>query len=155
MTKEEARTHLQYSAWASRRLLDAALALDQEMLHREMNVSHKTMFDTLAHIYFGDRVWLERVVALPIPAEAPLEIAWPKVMEGWLEWADAPGDSDLERIVVFKDTQGNPHQSPVRQIVLHVVNHATLHRGQVMAMFRQLGLAPPPTDLMRYYRENK
>jgi len=155
MTKEEARNHLQYSAWASRRLLDAVQALDAEMLHREMNVSHKTMFDTLAHIYFGDRVWLERVVALPIPAETPMESGWRKVIEGWLEWADAPGDSDLERVVVYKDTRGNAHQSTVRQIVMHVVNHATLHRGQLMAMFRQLGLAPPPTDLMHYYRENK
>jgi len=125
------------------------------MLHREMNVSHKTMFDTLAHIYFGDRVWLERVVASPIPAETPMESGWRRVIEGWLEWADAPGDSDLERIVVYKDSRGNAHQSTVRQIVMHVVNHATLHRGQVMAMFRQLGLAPPPTDLMHYYRENK
>jgi uncharacterized damage-inducible protein DinB len=155
MTKEEARTHLRYSGWASRRLLDAALALDAEMLHREMNVSHRSLFQTLAHIYFGDRVWLERVVALPIPAEDPLENAWPKVMERWLEWANAPGDSDLDRIVSYKDTRGNDHRTPLWQIVLHVVNHGTLHRGQVMAMLRQLGVAPPPTDLIFYYRENK
>jgi len=36
--------------------------------------------------------------------------------------------------------------------VLHLVNHDSLHRGQVMAMIRQLGIAPPPTDLMMYYR---
>jgi len=155
MTKEEARTHLRYSGWASRRLLDAALALDTEMLHREMNVSHRSLFQTLAHIYFGDRVWLERVVALPIPAEDPLESAWPRVTERWLEWANAPGDSDLDRIVSYKDTRGNDHRTPLWQIVLHVVNHGTLHRGQVMAMLRQLGVAPPPTDLIFYYRENK
>jgi uncharacterized damage-inducible protein DinB len=45
--------------------------------------------------------------------------------------------------------------SPIWQIVLHLVNHATLHRGQVMAMLRQLGAVPPPTDLMVYYREQK
>jgi uncharacterized damage-inducible protein DinB len=155
MTKEEARTHLRYSGWASRRLLDAAFALDNEMLHREMSVSHRSVFNTLAHIYFGDRVWLERVVASPIPAQDPLETAWPKIIERWLEWANAPGDSDLERIVVYKDTRGNDHHTPLWQIVLHVVNHATLHRGQVMAMLRQLGIAPPPTDLIFYYRENK
>ncbi|MEP7352919.1 MAG: DinB family protein [Acidobacteriota bacterium] len=34
--------------------------------------------------------------------------------------------------------------------MLHVVNHATLHRGQVMGMIRQLGIAPPVTDLIFY-----
>jgi uncharacterized damage-inducible protein DinB len=51
--------------------------------------------------------------------------------------------------------KGNPYETPLWQIVMHVVNHATLHRGQVMAMFRQLGVGPPPTDLIFYYREQK
>jgi uncharacterized damage-inducible protein DinB len=44
-------------------------------------------------------------------------------------------------------------RTPACQIVLHVVNHATLHRGQVMGMLRQMGTAPPNNDLMNYYRE--
>ena len=48
--------------------------------------------------------------------------------------------------------KGDPFETPLWQIVLHVVNHATLHRGQVMAMLRQLGIPPPPTDLISYYR---
>jgi uncharacterized damage-inducible protein DinB len=36
---------------------------------------------------------------------------------------------------------------------MHVVNHATLHRGQVMGMLRQMGIDPPHTDLMNFYRE--
>jgi uncharacterized damage-inducible protein DinB len=155
MTKDEARTHLRYSQWASRRLLDAALALDPEKLHREMSVSHKSLYDTLAHIQMADRVWLERVLGSPVPPEEPIESAWPKIYERWQAWSDSLADSDLERIIAYKDLRGNPHQSALWQIVLHVVNHATLHRGQVMAMFRQLGVAPPPTDLIFYYRETK
>jgi uncharacterized damage-inducible protein DinB len=37
--------------------------------------------------------------------------------------------------------------------VVHVVNHATLHRGQVVGMLRQLGIRPPATDLVFYYYE--
>jgi uncharacterized damage-inducible protein DinB len=36
-------------------------------------------------------------------------------------------------------------------VVLHLVNHGTLHRGQVMGMIRQLGIVPPGTDLLHYY----
>ena len=56
----------------------------------------------------------------------------------------------LDRIVAltFRGAQFEP---TVKQIVMHVVNHATLHRGQVMAMFRQMEIKPPATDLMGYY----
>jgi uncharacterized damage-inducible protein DinB len=60
-------------------------------------------------------------------------------------------DADLDRYVAFKRGNGAESGAPVWQIVLHVVNHGTLHRGQVMGMLRQLGVAPPPTDLIRYY----
>ena len=155
MTKDEARTHLRYSGWASRRLLDAALALDPELQHREMNVSHKSLFDTLAHIHSADRAWLGRVLGSPITQDDQMELAWPEIQRRWVEWSETLEDSDLDRIIAYKDFRGNDHQTPLCQIVLHVVNHATLHRGQVMAMFRQLGVAPPPTDLIFYYRENK
>lgn len=155
MTINDARAHLNYNAWASRRLLDAALQLPKDELHREMNVSHKSIHGTLQHIHFADRIWLARVLGAPIEQSDPLEAAWPEIHRRWLEFADLLNDSDLARIISYKDMSGNPHETPLGQIILHHVNHATLHRGQVMAMFRQLGHKPPPTDLIFYYRETK
>ena len=42
---------------------------------------------------------------------------------------------------------------PAWQIVMHVVNHGTLHRGQIVGMLRQLGVKPPATDIVFYYYE--
>ena len=64
-------------------------------------------------------------------------------------------DQDLDRTITFKMLNGNPAEAPLTHVVLHVVNHATLHRGQVVAMIRQLGVKPPATDLIGYYRELK
>jgi uncharacterized damage-inducible protein DinB len=50
-------------------------------------------------------------------------------------------------------SDGKMARTPAWQIVLHVVNHATLHRGQVVGMLRQMGIAPPHTDLMFFYWE--
>lgn len=68
-------------------------------------------------------------------------------------WADALTHQDLVRLVDYQDMKGNAHRTPVWQIVLHVVNHATLHRGQAMSLLRQLGAEAVPTDLIFYYRE--
>ncbi len=153
MTAEEARNHLRYSRWASSKLLDAAQQLDPEQLHREMNVSHKSIFSTLAHIHLADRVWIERVTGEKMEQPEPLELAWPQVHKRWEEFLAGIKDSDLTRVIHYTDSRGNPYDSALWQIVLHVVNHATLHRGQVMAMFRQIGVAPPHTDLIFYFRE--
>ncbi len=161
MTADEVRTHLRYSGWASRRLLGAAVTLGPEDLNRDMGVSHRSVLGTLAHIHFADRTWFSRVADPSIesdsagdpPALQTLEGDWSRIQKRWEEWAGSLTDADLTHVVSYKTSQGTPHQTPVWQIVLHVVNHATLHRGQVMAMLRRLGVPPPPTDLIFYYRE--
>jgi uncharacterized damage-inducible protein DinB len=156
MTAKEAQIHFQYSTWASARLLEAALKLSPEDANKDLGCSHKGVLETLNHIHMADRSWLFRVLGetMEQPTEA-LEVEWPKIQKKWEEWVDALKDEDMTRAIAYKDLKGNFHVSPIWQIVLHVVNHATLHRGQVMAMFRQLGQAPPPTDLIFYYREQK
>jgi len=162
MTAADVRTHIRYSGWASRRLLQVALALTDEDLSRDMSVSHKSILNTLGHIHFADRIWFSRVVDPAIevyrsglPPEGSLEEKWSEVQKRWEDWADSLSDADLERVVSYTSTEGKPFQTPLWQILLHVVNHATLHRGQVMAMLRQLGVPPPATDLIFYYRQLK
>jgi len=153
MTAAEARTHIRYSGWASQRLLNAAMSLEPEMMHRDLGVANKSVHGTLDHILMADRIWLARVTGAPIQPEGTLDMEWPRIQQRWQQFVDQLTDADLPRVVAYADLKGNAHQSPLCQIVLHVVNHATLHRGQVMAMFRQLSIAPPPTDLIFYYRE--
>jgi uncharacterized damage-inducible protein DinB len=154
MTPEEIRLHISYSSWASRKLFDVALALPEEQQRREFDVSHKSLMGTLEHIFFADRIWFARTVDPSVlQSEETLSIAWPLLHKRWEDWADALTSEEIVRIVAYKDLKGNPHSTPVWQIALHVVNHATLHRGQAMSLLRQLGVAPPPTDLIFYYRE--
>ena len=82
-----------------------------------------------------------------------VETIWPEIQRRWEAWALSQTDADLAKDVSYKLMDGSAGQSPAWQIVLHVVNHGTLHRGQVMAMLRQRGIAPPATDLIYYYRE--
>jgi uncharacterized damage-inducible protein DinB len=156
MTAEEIRLHIFYSGWASRKLLDAALALPEEQQHREFGVSHKSLFGTLEHIFLADRIWLSRTVDPRVLASQEVfPMAWAPVQQRWERWASVLTHQEIVRSVDYKDLKGNSHRTPVWQIALHVVNHATLHRGQAMSLLRQLGVAPPPTDLIFYYREIK
>jgi uncharacterized damage-inducible protein DinB len=157
MTTAEIRTHLRYSGWASQRLLDAATKLSPEDQTRNVGVSHSSILGTLSHIHFADRIWYSRVVDPnePVIREsdlATLEKEWPAIQRKWEAWAEGLQDADLGRMVAYKTTDGIPFETATEKVILHLVNHDSLHRGQVMGMIRQLGIAPPPTDLMMYYR---
>src|SRR5262249_12983048 len=71
----------------------------------------------------------------------------------WEAWADAATDADMARQVPFKSRFVGNAGLPAWQIVMHVVNHATLHRGQIVGMLRQLGVKPPTTDIVFYCYE--
>ena len=156
MTASDAGVHLRYSAWASQKLLDAVGALSADDLNRNIGVSHGSLVGTLGHIQFADWIWYTRAIApMDRPAETldVMQSAWPDLLQKWISWADTLTDADIARVIDYKALDGKPLRTPLWQIILHVVNHATLHRGQAMAMLRQLGVKPPGTDLIYYYRE--
>ena len=59
---------------------------------------------------------------------------------------DALGDEGVARVFEYKLLSGQPGASPLWQMLQHVVNHASYHRGQVTTMLRQLGAAPAKSD---------
>jgi uncharacterized damage-inducible protein DinB len=157
---ETLRTHLRYAAWASARIVDAAARLSPEELTRDFRSADKHVLGTLAHVYAADRVWLGRIHGTPPPVfidpdrDVRLEVVqtdWPALLGRWQAWASALDDATAP--CTYQDLQGRTHTTPLWQIVLHVVNHGTHHRGQAAAMIRAMGHVPPPLDLIRYYRE--
>ena len=62
-------------------------------------------------------------------------------------------DESMQAGTTYKDLAGNEYTNPLGLLMQHVVNHATLHRGQVVAMIRQLGIKPPATDFVFYFRK--
>jgi uncharacterized damage-inducible protein DinB len=154
------RTHLHYTTWASARIVEAAAALSPEELTRDHKSADKSVLGTLAHIYAADRMWLGRIQGAPpavffdpaVDMQWPVvQHEWPALLARWQAWGDALQDASVA--VAYHDLKGNPYSTPLWQIVLHVVNHGTHHRGQVSAMIRAMGHTPPPLDLIRYYRE--
>ena len=154
------RLHLDYSAWASQRMLDAASKLTEDERSRDFKTSDKCVTSTLAHAFAADRVWLGRIQGNPPPAFIDdkdrqfdvLRKEWPALQQRWKEWAAPLTDQDVVAKISYKDLKGNAYEQLLWQILLHVVNHATHHRGQVSGFLRSMGHAPPPLDLIAFYR---
>lgn len=160
MTAEILRLQLSYTTWASQRLVKAAAELTPEDLRRDFGTADKSVLGTLVHVMAADRIWLARVLGEPPAAFtteedfqlAALEDRWPAVQNGWSKWSMNVDDDQVRNILRYKDTKGREWAQPLWQVVLHVVNHATHHRGQVSGFLRTMGIRPPSLDLTTYYR---
>ncbi len=161
VSSETLRTHVDYHAWASRRLVEAAAHLSSEELHRDFRTADRSVLDTLVHIFAADRLWLRRMEGLPFQGYssdadrslAVLQNDWPALMERWREWAASLSEVQIAEPLAYTDLKGRAWSQPVWQLVLHVVNHGTHHRGQVSGFLRSMGHIPPALDLIHYYRE--
>jgi uncharacterized damage-inducible protein DinB len=163
MTHAEVQTLIDYNYWARDRLLEAVDRLTPEQFTRDLGSSFRSVRDTLAHLHAAEWIWYRRWVgespsALPpadrFPDAASVGTAW-RDMEAQIRAYFTPLDDwALERVIEYKSTAGVPGASVLWQMLQHVVNHATYHRGQVTTLLRQMGAAPPKSmDLIAFYRE--
>jgi uncharacterized damage-inducible protein DinB len=153
-------SQLDYTEWASQRLLEAAAGLPAEELIRDHGTADKSVLGTLVHIYAADRSWLGRVrQQAPAPfindSDFSLDVLrrdWPAIFQGLRDWLATLDPESITNPVYYADLKGRPHSTPAWQIVVHVVNHGTHHRGQIAGFLRTMGHRPPPLDAIAYYR---
>jgi uncharacterized damage-inducible protein DinB len=161
VTPDTLRLHIDYTIWASRKLLEAADGLTPDELTRDFGTADKSVLGTLLHVYGGDWVWIERMegrspVNRPYDQTAGMETLqteWPRVWERWIACAGALKSQTAESEISYLTFKGDPYTTPVWQVILHVVNHGTHHRGQAAGFLRSLGKTPPVLDLTYYYRQ--
>jgi uncharacterized damage-inducible protein DinB len=155
---DDVRTLVDFHYWARDRMLVAVRALAVELYERALGGSFPSVKDTLGHLYMAEWAWNERwhgrSPAGPPPAFASLaalEVAWTDlepVVRGFVAGLD---EASVARVVEYRLLAGTPGSATIGQMVQHMVNHATYHRGQVTTLLRQLGAAPPEgTDLITY-----
>ncbi len=162
MNIQDLRTLVDYHYWARDRLLDALDALTPDQFTRDLGSSFKSVRDTVAHTYAAEWAWYQRwhgespTALLPFdqfPDVASLRSAWTSHEAKMRAFVDALGEDGVERVIDYKLLTGAEGSSPIWQMLQHVVNHASYHRGQVTTMLRQLGASPAkPMDMIAFYR---
>jgi len=164
MNLQELHTLVDYHYWARDRLLDAAERLTPEQFTRDLGNSFPSLRDTLVHLYGAEWIWCARwegdsPAAMPdskaFPDLATIRSAWKEQERRVRAVIDRLGEEGIGRPIEYRRTPSEPPQAQgFWQMLQHVVNHGSYHRGQVTTMIRQLGANPPKSmDLIAFYRE--
>ena len=162
MRRQDLQALLAFNTWANERVLSAAERLTEEQLTRPLGSSFPTIGATLAHLAGAEWIWLRRLKG-ESPAAAPewtreptLETLRRHLQEIQTErtaYLEGVRDEDLERPVPFRYLSGAEGRHSLREILLHLVNHSTYHRGQVASMLRLVDATPPATDMLIFFAE--
>jgi uncharacterized damage-inducible protein DinB len=160
----EFRELFDYNGWANRAIFDAVARLPDEQYFRDLKSSYGGVHGTLCHVVWAEQLWLHRWKQLPNPAVAQgtdltslpaLRARWEAVDRERGEFLSGLSASRLDDTRSVKPSTGGEYVHTFRQMFRHFVNHSSYHRGQVVTFLRQLGTAPPSTDLILYYRRKQ
>lgn len=164
LERDEAVRLFDYTVWANHRVMRSAATLTPEDFRRDLHASHGGVRGTLAHILSAEWIWLERFKGVnptrlldegDYPDVVALRDRWAVIEEHRRSWLESLRPDALAETLDYRDTKGNAHAQPLWQLVQHVVNHGSYHRGQVVLLLRQLGAKPVSTDLVFWDRERQ
>jgi uncharacterized damage-inducible protein DinB len=148
-----------YNFWANSRLYAHASTLPDEAYRRDVGVYFRSLHATLNHLLVSDRIWMRRLSgtgdhpntldAILFEDFASLRAARVAEDQRIVAFIEGLGASDIERELSFESLKGIPLRQPIGEILAHLFNHQTHHRGQAHAALTRVGVAEPDSlDLL-------
>jgi uncharacterized damage-inducible protein DinB len=157
------RTLTRYNAWANRLIFDAVAALPPGEAEKPRKSLFRNMVHMLNHNYVIDRIFQAHLdgrahgyAARNTPDHPPLAELWraQQEIDAWyVERYDRMSAAELDETVRFTFVGGGEGAMKRAEILLHLTNHKTYHRGFVAQMFYEIPVRPPTTDLPVFLRD--
>jgi len=148
----------QYNAWANWRVYEACAQLSDSERKAPRPCFFGSIHRTLNHILVGDRVWLSRLTAgkrdiVSLDQElysdfSELRAARIREDERLIGVLDRYDEAETAGFLSYNSMDGAAQRVPMVQVLGHIFNHQTHHRGQVHALLSGTPVAPPSLDLI-------
>ena len=159
LQKDDVTRMMTFHHWATGKAFDAVAGLSPEELDRKWGGSFGTARALLKHIVGADQLWIERLngnspKSMP---EFPGSYAGQQFRDEWRKlearersFMDALTPAQLAKDLTYTNLKGETFSRPLPDILYHLVNHGTYHRGQITHLLRDLGKDAPGTDYVLF-----
>jgi uncharacterized damage-inducible protein DinB len=151
-----------YNLWANKIITEKCAQLPTAILYKEMNSSYGTIYKTIVHLMDVESIWWQRM-------KLKEHVEWPgknyeedfenlsrellSLSRQWNEWVDEANDTQLSHVFNYYNSRKEFFKQPVYEMLLHLFNHQTYHRGQIITMMRQNEISKiPATDFIVFSR---
>ena len=161
--KQLLQQYAAYNLWANKIITEKIAQLPVDTIHKEMNSSFTSIYKTVVHLMDVESIWWQRL-------KLQEHVEWPgKSFEGnfealsqqliflskqWNDWVLNANEVNLTHVFGYQNSKKEYFKQPVYEMLIHLFNHQTFHRGQVVTMLRQNGIEKiPATDFIVFSRK--
>jgi uncharacterized damage-inducible protein DinB len=152
-----------YNQWANQKFINWMRDLSDEQWNQPLVSSFSSIAETVLHIVGAEKVWYDRLMKVENPVWLPFTFKGGKAetLDTWnhssgllIQYVEQLTDENLSDMIAYKRINGEAFSQPVFEILSHVFNHSTYHRGQLVTLLRQVGFKDvASTDQLLYFRE--
>jgi uncharacterized damage-inducible protein DinB len=162
MTKKYFIELAKYNLWANKIVTEWLGSIEESQWNTEMISSFNSIKETTIHILSAEHIWYERLMKYAEPKWLAFDLAgdkkevillWLKASSNLLSFVEQMDENKLTELTYYKRINGEEFEQPTYEILGHIFNHSTYHRGQLVTMLRQTGFTQvSSTDILLYYR---
>ena len=152
-----------YNIWANQKIIDIILSIPEEKQMVEVPSSFNSLHKTLLHMWDAESIWWQRMKLHErfVRPSDNFKGTTRDVVNGllsqsklWEGWVNNVSELMLEHVFEYRNDKKEQIKMPIWQMLTHVFNHGTYHRGQLINMLRQLGIEKiPQTDFSAWCRK--
>jgi len=153
-----------FNTWANQKLTEYILSFPEDLYQKDVISSFPSIHLTLLHMWSAEHIWWQRLKLMENinrPQDyfkgSTQEVIQNLLQQNrmWEDWINNSSEMTLDHVFKYQNTKREPFKQPTYQMLLHVFNHGTYHRGQLVTMLRQLGQTKiPPTDFIVWSRNH-
>lgn len=153
-----------YNLWANKKITDLINGLPEEQINKEIVSSFPSLYKTVLHLMEVENVWWERLKLFEHTTPSgwftgnfnELSKKLSELSEQWLKWVKDTNESGITHVFAYSNSYKQHFKQPIYEMLLHLFNHQTFHRGQLVTMLRQLGVDKiPQTDFIIFSRSSQ
>jgi len=161
--KEILQQSAAYTIWANQKIFDCIANLTEEQTDQEITSSFSSLRKTIVHMWDAESIWWQRIKLVEKIErssegftggfqELIKQVNHQSML--WKDWVDNATETQLLHVFFYRNSKREEFKQPVYELLLHLMNHGTYHRGQLVTMLRQLGVEKiPSTDFSTFCRK--
>lgn len=160
--KQLLKQYAAYNLWANKKLLGRISEFAEELCTREIPSSFTSINKTILHLWDVEQIWWQRLnlaehVIWPSSAfKGTSQELFSQLLSSsqqWVQWVEKANDVNLEHVFAYQNSKREQFKQPVYEVLQHLFNHQTYHRGQVITMLHTLKVEKiPATDFILFCR---
>jgi uncharacterized damage-inducible protein DinB len=151
-----------YHIWANDLVCNWLDEISEQQWKQVVVSSFNSIYETILHIASAEKLWIERLRKMSKfeiltkifnGSKEDLIRLWKQIFHSLKDLIEEMPEDLFEQKLLYKNTQGVEYNLPYYQLLAHLINHTTYHRGQVVNMLRQVGFTDvKSTDMTTYFR---